>query len=327
LERAPLLSAPKPLLANGWQCILDMEIVLPTGDILKTGAASLVDVEKPFFWPFGGGPDLSRVFTASQGTLGVVTKATIKVKAIPELRKIIFLPFNKVEDAIDTLYRIQRVEIGEECLLLNSFNLSLILSEDKAKHVTIKNDLPPWTLVLCLAGTEEKIKYQEEDLKDLGILLQNQPPNMEKFKVDLLDEFSNPQRISRLLEYKKICRKISFYTTLDRLQDINEKVLNLIRKHNYPENELGAFVMPIELGRACFIEYYIFANQPDEVRLKILYVELYESLYNLGANIDRPYGQIAKIVYGKNPALQRILRMVKDQLDPNKIMNTNRLLI
>ena len=298
--------------------------------MLKTGASSLVGMEKPLFWPFGGGPDLSRVFTASRGTLGVVTKATIKVKEIPQSRKLLLIPFDKVEEVVDSLYKIQRSEIGEECLLANNFNLSVMLSENPSKREALRKALPQWILLLCLTGPEEKIKYQEEDLKDLGVSPLYALSTVEKSVEEFLDEFSCPQRISRLLGYKAICRKISFYTTLDRVPEFNLNVHNLIRTYDYPEHELGAFITPVEQGHACFVEYYIFADptkRGDVDRVEKLYIELYEQLANLGGNIDRPCGRVAEIVYSKNPVYRSFLKTVKEQLDPNNIMNPGRLLM
>ena len=324
VERVPLLSAPKPLLANGWQCILDMEVVLPTGEIVKTGASSLVGMKKPFFWPFGGGPDLSRVFTAAQGTMGIVTKTTIKIKAIPQYRKLLIIPFDKIEDTVDVLYKIQRNEIGEECLLAKNFNLAIMLSKNSSDFNSLLKELPQWTLLLCLAGDEEKIKYQEEDLEDLGVIPRN---SLDNFAEDILQEFSNPQRISKLLEFKPICRKISFYTTLDKLPEFNSKVHKYLREYNYSHDELGIFILPVELGRACFVEYYIYADPKEKDTIEKLYIELYQSIINLGGNVDRPNKRIAKIVYSTNPTFSSFLKSVKNQLDPNNIMNPRRLAI
>lgn len=327
VERIPLLSAPKPLLANGWQCILAMDVVLPSGEILKTGASSYVDVKKLFFWPFGCGPDLSRVFTAGQGTMGIVTKATIKLKKIPKLRKLLFIRFDNIENAVDALYKIQRIEIGEECLLVNNFNFSVWLSKNSIDQKSFIEKIPQWTLLLCLAGPEEKIKYQKEDLEDIGV----QPEvNLEKFADEILKEFNSPQKISKLLKYKSICRKISFYTTLNRVPEINVKIYDVLRENNYPLEEVGVFISPIELGHASFVEYYLYAdakNQSEKERVEKLYFELYQLILNLGGNIDRPNKRIAEIIYSKNPTFYNFLKSVKNQLDPSDIINPKKLLI
>ncbi|MFX1558294.1 MAG: FAD-binding oxidoreductase [Promethearchaeota archaeon] len=327
VERIPLLSAPKPLLANGWQCILAMDVILPLGEILKTGASSFVDVKNLFFWPFGCGPDLSRVFTASHGTMGIVTKATIKLKKIPQSRKVLFIRFDNIENAVDVLYKIQRIEIGEQCLLVNNFNLSVWLNENSVDQKSFIETIPQWTLLLGLAGTEEKIKYQEEDLEDLDI---NPEGSLERFTDDILQEFYNPQRITKLLEYKAICRKISFYTTLNRIPEINLKIYHLLQKDNYPIEEVGISITPIELGHASFVEYYIYAdieNQNEKERVEKLYIKLYQLIVNLGGNVDRPNKRISEIVYSKNPIFYTFLKSVKNQIDPTDIINPKKLII
>ena len=58
------------------QCI-SMEVVLPNGDIINT-----LPVPK-----HAAGPDLNQIFIGSEGTLGVITKATFKLFEQPESRK------------------------------------------------------------------------------------------------------------------------------------------------------------------------------------------------------------------------------------------------
>ncbi len=58
------------------QC-LQMEIVLPNGDIIET-----LPVPK-----HAAGPDLNQIFIGSEGTLGIITKATFKLFEQPESRQ------------------------------------------------------------------------------------------------------------------------------------------------------------------------------------------------------------------------------------------------
>jgi len=58
------------------QC-LNLEVVLPNGDIINT-----LPVPK-----HAAGPDLNQIFIGSEGTLGVITKATFKLFKQPECRK------------------------------------------------------------------------------------------------------------------------------------------------------------------------------------------------------------------------------------------------
>jgi alkyldihydroxyacetonephosphate synthase len=56
--------------------IVSMEVVLPDGKIINT-----LPVPKT-----ASGPDLNQIFIGSEGTLGIVTRATITVKKLPEVR-------------------------------------------------------------------------------------------------------------------------------------------------------------------------------------------------------------------------------------------------
>ena len=57
--------------------VLSMEIVLPNGDIIHTSAAP----------KHAAGPDLNQIFIGSEGTLGIITKAQIRIYEQPETRR------------------------------------------------------------------------------------------------------------------------------------------------------------------------------------------------------------------------------------------------
>jgi glycolate oxidase len=57
--------------------VLGLEVVLPTGEIINPGVRTMKGVV---------GYDLARLFVGSEGTLGVVTKITLKLIPLPEAR-------------------------------------------------------------------------------------------------------------------------------------------------------------------------------------------------------------------------------------------------
>lgn len=57
--------------------IMSMEVVLPDGTIMQT-----LPVPR-----HASGPDLNQLFLGSEGTLGIMTKATLKVHPLPEVRR------------------------------------------------------------------------------------------------------------------------------------------------------------------------------------------------------------------------------------------------
>ncbi len=70
--------------------VLGLEVVLPTGEIINTGTRTVKGV---------AGYDLTRLFAGSEGTLGVVTKAALRLLPLPEARRTILALFPALEDA------------------------------------------------------------------------------------------------------------------------------------------------------------------------------------------------------------------------------------
>ncbi|MCH6264623.1 FAD-linked oxidase C-terminal domain-containing protein [Neobacillus citreus] len=69
--------------------ILGLEVVLPNGEIVEIGANGIPD--EP-------GYDLLGLLTGSEGTLGIVTKITVRILKNPESKKTVLAYFDKVED-------------------------------------------------------------------------------------------------------------------------------------------------------------------------------------------------------------------------------------
>ena len=69
--------------------ILGLEVVLPNGDVIEIGKDGVPD--QP-------GYDLLGILTGSEGTLGIVTKITVKVLKNPEAKKTVLAYFDNVQD-------------------------------------------------------------------------------------------------------------------------------------------------------------------------------------------------------------------------------------
>ncbi|MBM7648624.1 glycolate oxidase [Bacillus ectoiniformans] len=77
--------------------VLALEIVLPNGDIIKTGGKLAKDV---------AGYDLTRLFVGSEGTLGVITEATLKLIPMPETKQTMLALYQDLEAAARSVSKI-----------------------------------------------------------------------------------------------------------------------------------------------------------------------------------------------------------------------------
>ena len=79
--------------------VLGLEAVLPTGDIIRTGVQTAKGVV---------GYDLTRLFVGSEGTLGIITRITLRLLPLPEAVRALMAVFDKIETAAETVAEIVR---------------------------------------------------------------------------------------------------------------------------------------------------------------------------------------------------------------------------
>jgi len=79
--------------------VLNMVIVLPSGEIIRTGTNAIKS---------SSGYDLCRLFVGSEGTLGVVTEVTLRLIGLPAEYMAALAQFHPIREATDTVSQIMR---------------------------------------------------------------------------------------------------------------------------------------------------------------------------------------------------------------------------
>ncbi|WP_404469755.1 glycolate oxidase subunit GlcD [Sutcliffiella horikoshii] len=74
--------------------VLALEAVMPNGDIIRTGGKLAKDV---------AGYDLTRLFVGSEGTLCIITEATLKLVPMPETKQTMLALYQDIEAAAKTV--------------------------------------------------------------------------------------------------------------------------------------------------------------------------------------------------------------------------------
>jgi len=108
----------------------------------------------------------------SQGTFGIITWSTIKCEVLPRIQKPFIAAGEDLETLLEFGYRLVRLRLGDELFILNGKNLASLLEKDGEAIRDLKEALPTWVLLFCLAGyeylPEERVEYQEKDVKEVG---------------------------------------------------------------------------------------------------------------------------------------------------------------
>jgi len=80
-----------------FQYVLGLEVVLPNGDIIRTGGIKSKALKSV------SGLDLTRIYCGAEGTLGVITEIRLKLLPKPQSRGIMLALFDKLEDSAHTV--------------------------------------------------------------------------------------------------------------------------------------------------------------------------------------------------------------------------------
>ena len=81
--------------------VMGMEVILPQGDILKFKTIARAST----------GPQFDKLFIGGEGTLGIVTKATLKIWPNPEKKTLLSYAFPSIEDSFNATRQILRENI------------------------------------------------------------------------------------------------------------------------------------------------------------------------------------------------------------------------
>ena len=136
-----------------------LEVVTPTGDILRLGGK----LEKS-----STGYNLMHLFIGSEGTLGVVTKATIHLITRPSAMRSIVVPFETLEPALETVPLIMKrgvVPLAVEFLEIEPITLT-------EAHIRKKWPTKLGTthlLVILDAATEEEMDRLSEAVAEVCV--------------------------------------------------------------------------------------------------------------------------------------------------------------
>ncbi len=313
--------------------LLCTEVVFGTGDIFRTGSAAgpgTIKQQKAAgqaqvnpmgptqFSPF-------RVIQGAQGSLGIVTWATLKLELIPSIQKVFHLQSDSIPDLLDLQHELIKYRLCDELLILNNLNLASLIKKSRQEIFELSRKIKKWNLIFIIAGrgklANDKISYLEGDIGDIikdlkldNLKSQNVVKDDEITKV-LSHATQDPWR----LRLKGGYQDIFFLTNFEKISEF----ISIVEKQI--SNDLGIYIQSINQGTSYHCEFDIFYDPKDNkelITVKEKFLEIITNLMDLGAFFNRPYSIWAKEVYKRHDESTKMaLKKVKKIFDPNNVLN------
>jgi len=342
LEREPVVM-PKYQwdISDPLACV---EVVFGNGEVFRTGqAAGPGTIEEQWAaggaqkTPYGPGPAAwYRLIQGAQGTMGIVTWASLRCELLPKLEEPFLVGSPDIERLFELVHWLVRMRLVNECLVLNNVDLAAIMAKEwPDDYPEIKDSLPPWLLFFNVAGydyfPEDRVSSQLKGISTLTnrIGLEAERAAGRVSANELLKAVRQPSAEPYWkLRYKGACQDIFFITTYDKLVDQLSVVNELANDFGYPASDMGIYLQPIVQGANCHAEFNLFydpENPAETERVEELYGEAVNALMAAGAFFSRPYDRSARSIVNRDAAYVDALNRVKEILDPNRVMNPGKL--
>jgi len=290
--------------------VLGLRVVLPTGELMRTGAYTMKSVS---------GYDLAKLFIGAEGTLGVITEVTLKINPIPRHAMTAVATFAKLEDAGNAIFQ----------TMTSGIIPSVMEIMDKVTIQAIKENTDialPDAEAMILTETDGFTWPEVEAQMDvvLSVLKKNRPIEIktakdEKDRLNLWkarkSAYATLARVSNSFVLDDVTVPIS------RIPELLVGIQEISKKYNIVVATFGHAGDGNLHPQILYDEY-----DPDMVqRVEKVEEEIFRLAIGLNGTLSGEHGiGLSKAAYMSlehDPVEMALMRQVKKTLDPYNIMN------
>ena len=303
--------------------VLGLEVVLPDGNVLQTRAVPKSST----------GVSLNRLFIGAEGTLGIITKATLRAFPMPERRSTYAFGFDSFERGFEAI--VGMFGIGLKPALLD-FGEGSISPLDRLRR-RITSPATPATLYMVFEGFAEEVEAAEKRAAqicrqygavDLGArrgqsFWEGRHRPAERYYRSPL-----PSLQSALLRWGRGLKFDFIHVSLptSRVVEYRSRCKEILARHHVHLMEYGIWTQP-ELFSAVMVDLAL-TERRAQANMEAAVNELLMLAQDFAGSMEYCHGVGVRLAHlmerELGPGLE-VMRRIKQALDPDNIMNPGKL--
>lgn len=294
--------------------ILGLKVVTASGELIELGADTIKNAS---------GYHLEQLFIGSEGTLGIVVEATIKLIPKPQTKRVVLAYFDSLDDATNSVCNIIDSNIFPSTM--DFMDRNTLNTVEKFYNVGFLTNREA-ALLLEVDGFEADMNYQFKELETIlkssgatEIVLSHSKEEQERIWTGRRASFAATAKLRPdvltndiIVPREKIAELVSGITSICKEYSLPLCVVGHIGDGNiHPQVALDL-------------------NNPKDVEIyNIVKNKFYELTLSLGGSISAEHGiGLEKKEFLKNsvsPLTLEYMKQIKKVFDPNNILNPNKI--
>jgi glycolate oxidase len=298
--------------------VLNLEVVLPTGEITWTGANVLKNAT---------GYNLTQLIVGSEGTLGIVTKAVLRLIPLPKLDLLMLIPFKDSVDAcaaVSAIFQSGYTPSAMEFMERDAIEWSMRFVDN---CIVPMDDTTQAHLLIEVDGNDMDVLMKE--MEGISEIVSGFNPGEVLFADDAQQKaelWKLRRRVGEAVKSHSVYKEEDTVVPRAELPTLLKGVKDIGNKYGFHSVCYG------HAGDGNLHVNIIKGDMTDEQwngSLKDGIVEIFELTKSLGGTISGEHGiglvqkEYLSIVF--DPVQMRLMKNIKALFDPNNILNAGKI--
>jgi glycolate oxidase len=297
--------------------VLNLEVVLPTGEIIWTGANVLKNAT---------GYNFTQLLIGSEGTLGIITKAVVRLLPYPTQDLVLLVPFRSARQACEAVNAILLAGITPSALEFMERDAIIWSARYLGLELSVADDIQAHLLIEVDGNDRSVLEKEIEKIYEVVLAFDIEEPLLGDTSQQKEQLWRLRRQVAYAVKANSVYKEEDTVVPRAYLPELIDGIKTIGRKYNFNtvcfghagDGNLHVFILKKDQS-----EQDWQTKVPEGIR------ELFELTVQLGGTISGEHG----IGYVQRPYIEialkekhlELMRQIKKVFDPNGILNPGKI--